>query len=118
MATFPTMDRIVGDDRQPDTGLVSVIAPDGNIFGQSLYDEEFWNFNPLFINVSESEKNTLEAFYATNKTIAFDFDYVHTGFSPITYECYFVAPGIKVMPHPQNMKTFICQAFFRGRIKP
>lgn len=116
MATFPTMDRVVLDDRQPDTGLNTVVAPDGGLFGQSLYDEEFWIFNPVFISVTQTEMQTLQTFYATNKLVAFDFAYTHKDMTTITYECNFVSPGIKVMP--QLTGTFICQAYFRGRIKP
>lgn len=116
MATFPTLDRIIADDRQPDTGLFTVIAPDGGIFGQSLYDDEYFIFTPTFVNVTQAEVTTLKTFYDTNKLIAFDFNYTHSGLTTVSYECYFVAPGIQYIP--QESKTFLCRAWFRGKEKP
>ena len=118
MATFPTLDRVIADDRKPDTGLFTVTAPDGSTFGQSLYDDEYFVFTPTFISVTEAEVTTLKTFYTTNKLIAFDFEYVHTAgasFTTITYECYFVPPGIQYIP--QESGTFVCRAWFRGKEK-
>ena len=115
MATFPTLDRIIADDRKPDTGLYTVNAPDGSTFGQSLYGDEYFNFSPTFISVTEAEVTTLKSFYATNKLIAFDFEYIHRNMTTVTYECYFIAPGIQYVP--QETGTFVVRAYFRGKEK-
>ena len=107
------MKKAYGDDRSPDTGLLTTTAPDGTIIGQRLYANEFFVFNPMFFPVSEAEKNTLETFYATNKTIAFDFAYSHAGMTTENYECNFISPGIRCLPEDNG--NWRCWAFFRGK---
>lgn len=121
MATFPDLNRIIADDRAPDTGLITIIAPNGALFGQSLYADEYWVFSPTFIHVSQGEVDALNAFYAANKTVAFDYQYKHLRMATITYECYFIDPGISVIPTEateNNLPIYIARATFRGRIKP
>ena len=115
MATFPTLDKVIADDRKPDTGLYHSIAPDGSMFGQSLYSDEYFNFALTFISVTEAEVTTLKTFYDTNKLIAFDFNYVHRNMTTVTYECYFTAPGIQYIP--QETGTFVVRAWMRGKEK-
>lgn len=120
MADFPTLNRVMGDDRQPDTGLTSVIAPDGRHYGQSFYDQEFWLFNPIFVNLGAVDKTNLESFYKSNKLLAFDYTYAQLNGPPEQYTCYFVAPGIKILPvqTPQGQEVYQAQAWFRGSLAP
>lgn len=115
MATFPTLNRVIADDRQPDTGITMVIAPNGAPFGQSLYSDEYFIFTPTFINVSASQLTTTKTFYDTNKLLAFDFDYVHNGLTTVTYECYFMSPGLSYTP--MESATYIVRSYFRGKEK-
>lgn len=115
MATFPTLNRQQIDDRQPDTGLSLVRAPNGQQFGQSFYDEEYWFFNPVFVGLSEADALNLQAFYEANKILSFDFVYSNRGSASITYECQFI-DGLRIIPN--EAQRYTAQAFFRGRIKP
>lgn len=115
MATFPALNRRELDDRQPDNGLVIILAPDGNLFGQSLYNSVFYDFAPLFVNLSNADVVTLETFEATNRTLAFDYLYEANNRPTVTYECFFKPPGIKII---SKQDIIIAQAFFRGKVKP
>lgn len=120
MATFPELNRRNTDDRQPDTGLISVYGPDGSQFGQSLYSDEYWIFTPQFTGLTLTDRLQLESFYKSNKLLAFTYNYRDVNAGLEIYECYFVSPGYKIVPlqTPPGQEVYVAQAWFRGRLAP
>lgn len=115
MATFPTLNRRNQDDRLPDNGLVMTSAPNGRMFGQSLYLEMYYNFRVLMPNLSQAEMDALIQFEEDNRALAFDYVYEVAGMPDITYECVFLNPGVKIIA---TQSVIMGEASFRGRIKP
>lgn len=120
MASFPSLKRVQVNDRARETGLTTVIAPDGSLFGQSLFSAEYFLFTPTFIDMTGAEVSTLQTFYVVNKLLAFDFDYVHRGMTTINYTCQFVTPGLEWYPTEAyntaiSSSRFIARCWFRGK---
>lgn len=115
MASFPALNRRDQDDRQPDNGLIMASAPDGRVFGQSLYTDVYQVFRVLLPNLTEGEMNTLIQFEEDNRTLAFDYVYSVRGMPDITYECRFLNPGVKIIA---TQSVIMGEAYFRGRVKP
>ena len=113
MAAFPNLKRQENEDREPDNGLRIVLAPDGNQFGQSLYGAVWYEFRPIFVNMTEAEAFNLEAFEEANRLLAFDYSYVARNRSTLVYSCRFFNPGVRVV---WSQEQIWAQAFFRGQL--
>jgi hypothetical protein len=72
MATYPSFAQKIGSKAEPKGGIRIDTASNGDVRGQILHsaDRKIFSVNH---NLDSTDKATLDAFYSTNKALAFSF---------------------------------------------
>lgn len=86
MATYPTLPTGYGADPAPINAIDIDRAEDGTARARSFYATDKFKISIDHPDLTAAQKAVLDAFYSTNRLLAFDYVSVNSG---LTYSCLF-----------------------------